>query len=140
MGNTCSYTQVAPNEGCWDIWTRCNITQAQLLEYNGADLCTNGLKVDQYVCCSPGNLPDFSPQPYENGTCYTYTAVKGDNCWNIAEAHHIDPRSTALEDRNANTWGWAGCAGLQEGARMCLSTGNPPVIRPHHWHLSLTTS
>jgi chitinase len=35
-----------------------------------------------------------------------------------------------LEERNKNTWGWAGCSYLQPGQVICLSTGSPPMPAP----------
>jgi hypothetical protein len=38
-----------------------------------------------------------------------------------------------IEDYNAQTWGWSGCAQIQQGAFICVSSGEPPmpVALPH---------
>lgn len=47
---TCSYTQAEAGDGCWSLADRCKITQDQLKEYNGPDVCK--IEVGKYVCCS----------------------------------------------------------------------------------------
>ncbi|KAL2784674.1 hypothetical protein BJX66DRAFT_348146 [Aspergillus keveii] len=124
----CETTQVQAGDGCWALADRCGITQAQLLEYNPqANFCET-LDIDQWVCCSPGDLPDFTPQPGQDGSCYAYTIESGAGCWDIAEAHYIT--TDDIDDFNANTWGWAGCSALQPGQRICLSEGDPPMPAP----------
>jgi chitinase len=73
MGQTCSYTQAVAGDGCYSIAERCDITQAQLISYNGDPNLCSDLQVGQYLCCSSGTLPDFTPQPNANGSCLTYT-------------------------------------------------------------------
>ncbi|KAJ9374868.1 CAZyme family GH18 [Paecilomyces variotii] len=63
------------------------------------------------------------PQPYANGTCYTYTVQANDTCASIATAHKES--YTVIEQNNNNTWGWMGCSDLLVGQRICLSPGNP---------------
>lgn len=53
------------------------------------------LQVGQYVCCTPGALPDFSPKPYANGTCYTHTVQSGDTCGAIAASYQM--KATVIE-------------------------------------------
>lgn len=122
---TCKYTQVVSGDGCYSVAQRCAITQAQLISYNNdANLCSD-IQVGQYVCCSSGTLPDFTPQPNADGTCKSYTVKSGDYCAAIAQANTMTV--AAIESRNKNTWGWAGCSYLLVGAVMCLSTGSPPM-------------
>jgi chitinase len=122
---TCSYTQAVSGDGCFSVAQRCAITQAQLILYNNdANLCSD-LKVGQYICCSAGALPDFTPQPNPDGTCKSYTVKSGDFCAAIAQANTM--AVTDIESRNKNTWGWAGCSYLLVGEVMCLSTGSPPM-------------
>lgn len=124
----CKYTQAVSGDGCFSVAQRCAITQAQLISYNNdANLCNNpnNLKVGQYVCCSSGTLPDFTPQPNADGTCKSYTVKSHDYCAAIAEANTMTV--AAIESRNKNTWGWAGCGYLLAGAVICLSTGSPPM-------------
>ncbi|KAJ5097138.1 hypothetical protein N7456_007859 [Penicillium angulare] len=123
--DTCQYTQVVAGDGCWALAQRCGITQEQLEGYNGGSNFCNSLLVGQYVCCSDGTLPDFSPQPNPDGSCFSYTVVAGDLCSTIASAHSME--SAKIEDVNTNTWGWQGCGDLQIGMKMCLSTGSPPM-------------
>jgi chitinase len=122
---TCKYTQAVSGDGCFSVAQRCAITQAQLISYNNdANLCSN-LKVGQYVCCSSGTLPDFTPQPNADGTCKSYSIKSGDYCAAIAQANTMTV--AAIESRNKNTWGWAGCRYLLVSAVICLSTGSPPM-------------
>ncbi|KAL2812789.1 hypothetical protein BDW59DRAFT_167716 [Aspergillus cavernicola] len=78
--STCSYVQVASGDSCASLVQECGITAAEFTNYNPAsDLCS-ALAVGQYVCCSEGDLPDFSPKPYSNGTFYTYAVQSGNSC------------------------------------------------------------
>ncbi|KAL1966730.1 hypothetical protein VTN77DRAFT_3927 [Rasamsonia byssochlamydoides] len=86
-------------------------------------MCSD-LQIGQYVCCSSGSLPDFAPQPYSNGTCYTYTVQSGDTCSAIAATYQMEV--SVIENSNNNTWGWMGCSDLLVGMNICLSSGNPP--------------
>ncbi|OBT85619.1 hypothetical protein VE02_05173 [Pseudogymnoascus sp. 03VT05] len=100
---TCRYTQAVAGDGCYSVAERCAITQAQLISYNNANLCITTLQVGQYVCCSSGTLPDFTPQPNADGTCKSYTVKSGDYCAAIAQANTMTV--AAIESRNKNTWG-----------------------------------
>lgn len=124
---TCRYTQAAAGDGCWALADRCKITQEELIEYNDPDLC-EALVVGQYVCCSPGELPDFSPQPNPDGTCKTHTIQSGDLCDTIARENSMTVDD--INERNKNTWGWMGCSYLVVGNVICLSTGSPPMPAP----------
>ncbi len=124
---TCSYLQVAANDSCWSLATqKCKITTDNFYKYNGgSDKLCNTIKSGDYVCCSAGSLPDFSPQPNADGTCASYTVKANDGCKSIADAHQIKDY-TLLDQYNKNTWGWAGCSGgLQLKQVICLSKGNP---------------
>lgn len=122
---TCSYTQAVAGDGCFALADRCKITQQQLIDYNkDPNLCSN-LKVGQYVCCSAGDLPDFTPQPNPDGSCKTYSVGDGDFCSAIAEKNQMTVDD--IENRNKKTWGWAGCQYLLPGQILCLSTGSPPM-------------
>ncbi|KAL4937116.1 hypothetical protein BDV06DRAFT_227257 [Aspergillus oleicola] len=125
----CEAIQVEADDGCWALADRCGITQDKLGEYNpGDDFCTT-LELDQWVCCSEGDLPDLSPQPGEDGSCFSYSVKEGDDCWAIGDEHYITEDD--IYDYNGNTWGWAGCGeGLQEGQLICLSDGDPPMPAP----------
>jgi chitinase len=123
---TCKYTQAVSGDGCYSISQRCGITQAQLLSYNNdTNLCSD-VKVGQYLCCSSGSLPDFTPQPNSDGSCKTYTFKAGDYCSAIATANTMTVAD--IEARNKNTWGWISCnATIYTGTIICLSTGTPPM-------------
>ncbi|RHZ56572.1 uncharacterized protein CDV56_100433 [Aspergillus thermomutatus] len=92
-----------------------------------SDFCSK-LKPKQHVCCSEGDLPDFSPKPNEDGSCYTYQVKEDDNCDNLAAEYSLT--RDALEDFNKNTWGWNGCQLLYKDTIMCLSKGTPPFPAP----------
>ncbi|OKO97981.1 hypothetical protein PENSUB_9561 [Penicillium subrubescens] len=85
----CTTVQVVSGDTCTTLVSECGITATEFYDYNTAsDLCST-LAVGQYVCCSAGNLPDYSPQPYSNGTCYTYLVQSGDSCSALAAAYSI---------------------------------------------------
>lgn len=94
---TCSYTQVKSGDTCTTLAAECNVTLAQFETYNGGASQCNTLQPGQYVCCSSGTPPDFSPKPYANGTCYTYGVQSGDTCSAIASAHQMS--ATVIEVR-----------------------------------------
>ncbi|KAH9203891.1 glycoside hydrolase superfamily [Leptodontidium sp. 2 PMI_412] len=122
---TCKYTQAVSGDGCWSVADRCAVTQAQLISYNNdAKLCSN-LKVGQYICCSAGTLPNFTPQPNSDGTRKSYTVKSNDYCAAIAASNTMTVAD--IESRNKNTWGWTGCSYLLVGAVICLSAGSPPM-------------
>ncbi|KAF2966983.1 hypothetical protein GQX73_g6604 [Xylaria multiplex] len=104
--DTCRYIQAESGDGCWALTQRCGITEQELESYNGGASFCNNINVNQYVCCSPGSLPDFSPQP-TNGNCYAYTIQSGDTCGTIATAHEM--QVSGIENNNNLTWGWMGC-------------------------------
>jgi chitinase len=125
---TCSYIQAQSGDGCWSLSQTCGITQTQLQNYNGGASFCNNIQVGQYVCCSAGTLPDFSPQPQPNGACTTYTVQSGDTCSAITNSHSMTVDQ--LNARNAQTWGWMNCPTLFIGQVICLSTGTPPMPAP----------
>jgi hypothetical protein len=125
----CTYVQVASGDGCSSLAQKCGISQTQFRNYNpSAAACgPTSVTVGEYVCCSPGTLPDFSPKPNADGSCASYTVQTGDNCANIAAANSIT--TDQLNEFNTNTWGWKGCDPLALG-NICLSTGSPPMPAP----------
>ncbi|KAL4804670.1 glycoside hydrolase superfamily [Aspergillus unguis] len=127
MSDVCSYIQVVANDGCWALADRCGITQTELKKYNGDSVCDNPI-VGDYVCCSTGDLPDFSPQPDDDGNCYVHIVQEHDLCSTIAEANQMD--ADDIDGYNALTWGWTGCDRLQLGQSICLSEGTPPFPSP----------
>ena len=93
----------------------------------GPKFCNIVLK-NQTVCCSAGSLPDFSPKPYPNGTCYTYVVNPDDTCYSIATANQMNASNIPIY--NTQSWGWQGCNPLQKGQKICLSSGTPPFPAP----------
>lgn len=128
MGSTCNYAQVQAGEGCFALARSCSITQDQLQQYNTAANFCSSLQPGQYVCCSPGDHPDFAPKPNANGTCYVYITQAGDSCSAVAAAHQTTVDN--ITSFNSQTWGWSGCSGLQVEQRICLSEGTPPFPSP----------
>jgi GH18 family chitinase len=124
----CETVSVEPVDSCASLATRCRISPANFTKYNpGASFCAN-LKPKQHVCCSSGSLPDFSPSPNADGTCYAYQAKANDNCDDLAAQFSLTREK--IENFNKNTWGWNGCKLLFVGTNMCLSKGNPPFPAP----------
>lgn len=121
--DTCSYIQAESGDGCWSLAQRCGITKDELDSYNGPASFCDSITVKQYVCCSSGSLPDFTPQPTD-GNCYAYTVQANDTCASTAAAHQM--QVSGIENNNNQSWGWMGCSDLQIGQKICLSTGNPP--------------
>jgi len=102
QSNTCQYTQIQAGDGCFAVSQRCGITISQLESYNGGgNFCTT-LQIDQYACCSSGSLPDFTPQPEDDGSCFAYTVKDGDYCYDIATRYQMTVSD--LERRNSQTW------------------------------------
>jgi chitinase len=126
--DTCSYIQVIPGDSCGALASRCGITGAQFESFNRIPSLCSTLQVDQFVCCSAGTLPDFSPQPNPDGNCATYTVQSGDWCDLIAQNHFIE--SADIETFNGGTWGWAGCQFLQTGQAICVSQGELSSQQP----------
>jgi chitinase len=125
---TCTYIQAQSGDGCYSLAQACGISQTQLQNYNGGASFCNNIQLGQYVCCSAGTLPDFSPQPQPNGACTTYTVQSGDTCSAITNSHSMSVDQ--LNSRNAQTWGWVNCPTLFIGQVICLSTGTPPMPAP----------
>lgn len=75
----CRDTPVIKDDGCGSLASRCGISGADFMKYNSKveNLCST-LKPPQYVCCSEGDLPDHTPQPNADGTCFTYE-IKADD-------------------------------------------------------------
>jgi chitinase len=137
----CTTVQVVSGDGCAALAERCGITAAEFTEYNSDESLCSTLTPGQHVCCSSGTLPDFSPQPNDDGSCATYTIVADDSCSAIAAAN--DLTVDEIESFNTETWGkylfycltryiltcigWNGCDTLWVGTIMCLSTGEPPM-------------
>lgn len=119
---TCRTIQVVSGDGCGTLASRCGISGADFTKYNTqANLCST-LMPGQYVCCSPGGLPDIRPKPKPDGTCATYLVVSGDSCARLAASNGLKVED--IERFNlGTTWGWNGCNALMTDMYICLSTG-----------------
>ncbi|KAJ7241098.1 glycoside hydrolase superfamily [Mycena rebaudengoi] len=115
----CQFATVA---SCFSIAQAAKITTDQLLAFNPGLNC-NSLAIGQKLCITTGTLPG---QPHQNpdGSCATYTAVAGDSCSTIAAKFSV--LIADIEGWNVNTFHWNGCAGLQVGFTLCVSSGTPP--------------
>ncbi|KXJ87189.1 glycoside hydrolase superfamily, partial [Microdochium bolleyi] len=124
----CKYTVIEEKDRCGAIATRCNLSLAKLVEYNGGDQTAfcNNLKPKTAACCSSGRKPDFKPKPQANGDCAVHEVQKDDGCWAIADKYHLN--QTELHKLNVGkTWGWAGCGSLLADQKICISEGRPPM-------------
>ncbi|CAG8893424.1 unnamed protein product [Penicillium egyptiacum] len=120
----CRTVQVDSGNGCAELAAKCGISGADFTRYNsGSDFCSK-LKPKQHVCCSQGTLPDFSPKPKADGSCYSYKVKDDDNCDNLAAEYSLTKQD--IEDFNKNTWGWNGCVLIYSKTVMCLSKGTAP--------------
>lgn len=126
--DTCDYVQVVSGDSCGSLTDKCGITAKELDKYNPNPKLCSELAVGQYICCSPGDLPDFTPKPNPNGTCYTYHVQSGDFCAKIASEHSIEVED--IESFNTETWGWMGCDNMQAAQTLCLSKGDSPFPAP----------
>jgi hypothetical protein len=75
-----------------------------------------------------GKLPDFSPKPSPDGSCYKYQVKDNDNCDNLAAEYSLTRDD--LAEFNKDTWGWNGCQLLYKDTVMCLSEGTAPFPAP----------
>ncbi|CAD6446912.1 f6d5cff8-cbfa-480f-9e27-745d368ed426 [Sclerotinia trifoliorum] len=123
--DTCKTVVVASGDGYGTLADECGISAADFTTYNPSSTLFSTLAVGQHVCCSAGNLPNYSPQSNANGTCATYTFVTNDSCSQLAALNSITIDD--IESFNRHTWSWMGCADLQAGYNICLSTGDPPM-------------
>jgi chitinase len=134
---TCKYVQAVKDDNCWSLATqKCGITTDDFYKYNANgdwDKFCSGILPGDYVCCSAGMPPDFSPKPNPDGTCASYTVAANDGCKAIASKNSIKDYKK-LDDFNKNTWGWQGCdVGLGLGQIICISSGSPnmPAYNPN---------
>lgn len=119
---TCTYITQQSGQYCADLATACKISLTQLYSYNPTlGSSCQGLIAGQKVCCTSGGL---APPQNSDGSCATYTVVQNDSCNSIGANNGLT--NTQLANFNTKTWGWLGCADLQLGAVICLSTGTPP--------------
>lgn len=124
----CTTIQVVSGDSCASLASKCGISASDFTDYNPQDDLCSTLQPYQHVCCSDGNLPDFAPQPNDDGSCATYTIASGDTCSGLAAEYSLTVDD--LEDFNMNTWAWNGCDDIWVGTIICLSTGDPPMPAP----------
>ena len=124
----CRTVQVESGDSCEKLAAKCGIPPAAFTKVNPAsDFCAT-LRPKQHVCCSMGDLPDFSPKPNDDGSCHSYQVKTDDNCDDLAAQFSLTRQK--LEDFNEKTWGWNGCKLLFVDTVMCLSKGSPPFPAP----------
>ncbi|KAG9256684.1 glycoside hydrolase [Emericellopsis atlantica] len=127
----CETIEVNQGNGCPELAPRCGISGDDFTKYNDYDddLCST-LQRGQHVCCTSGDLPDFSPDPNPDGSCSTHRVGPEDTCSSLAAANSLDAED--IKDFNKNTWGWSECDPLYRGTLICLSPGDPsmPATRP----------
>ena len=118
----CKKKTVVSGDTCPSLAKACGISLDKFYEYNSKSICNN-LQINSKVCCTDGSL---KPQPYDNGTCYTYTTQPDDTCYDIGLIWSIKADDIA-DFNDGTTWGWNGCGSLSAGQNICLSKGNPPT-------------
>lgn len=124
----CRTVQVESGDSCAALATKCGISPVDFTKYNDEeDFCAT-LIPKQRVCCSEGDLPDFSPKPNEDGSCFAYQVKDNDNCGSLAASYSLT--RDKIEEFNQNTWGWNGCELLFVDTVMCLSEGDAPFPAP----------
>ncbi|VZH92031.1 unnamed protein product [Fusarium fujikuroi] len=121
----CKAIQVVSGDSCASLAKKCKVTTANFNKYNPAKNFCSTLAPKQWVCCSAGTLPDKTPQPSKDGTCFIYKIKSGDGCYSLGQNFGITQKF--IEDVNKNTWGFAGCNRLQLGQPICLSKGKNPM-------------
>jgi hypothetical protein len=121
----CTTIQVASGDSCGSLATKCGITAAEFTTYNPSSTLCGSLVPLEHVCCSAGDMPDFTPKPNADGSCATYTVQPDENCSGIGAANSLT--NDQIESFNTDTWAWSGCADVQKYAVICLSTGSPPM-------------
>ena len=97
---------------------------------NGPDLCGPKLGQGQWVCCTPGNLPDHSPKPNADGSCVTHLLTAVSECWKIAKEYDTTVEKL-IEYNKGTTWGWADCNHLFPDTLICVGPGDPPLPVPN---------
>ncbi|KAL7940236.1 glycoside hydrolase family 18 protein [Trichoderma barbatum] len=122
---TCKTKSVVSGGSCTSMATKCGLKAADFTTLHSDDktFCST-LVAGRPVCCTHGKLPDITPKPNKDGSCFVYTITSDDGCDAIAASHGLT--ADKIEDLNKKTWGWNGCKVLYKDAQICLSTGTPP--------------
>ncbi|PNY28258.1 Uncharacterized protein TCAP_01844 [Tolypocladium capitatum] len=148
---TCRAIQVVSGDSCGALASRCGISGNDFTKNNPSSNLCSDLQPGQWVCCSPGPLPDMTPKKNADGSCATHTIQDGDTCSKIFLTYHINHKD--INGFNKDTWGWMGCKFLtttwrpSEACRkvsanispgellfahsvICISAGTPPMPSP----------
>jgi LysM repeat protein len=125
---TCKTRKIESGDTCGALASKCGITPAQFTAFNSNPSLCSTLAAGGIVCCGKGTLPDITPKPNSDGSCFVYQTKSGDDCSKIAAGNGLT--IAKLEDLNKNTWGWNGCSLLFVGINMCLSSGSVPMPAP----------
>ena len=125
---TCQTRKVEAGDSCGALASKCGITPAQFTTFNPNPSLCSTLAPGGIVCCGKGTLPDITPKPNADGSCFVYQTKAGDDCSTIAASNGLI--IAKLEALNKNTWGWNGCSLLFVGINMCLSSGSAPMPAP----------
>lgn len=120
----CKTIAVQSGDGCASLAARCRINGNTFMSYNPRLDCSK-LVVDQWVCCTPGNLPSRQPHQKPDGSCYSEKVVSGSTC--AAWERKYDITESNINEWNKNTWRWTNCSALQIGNKICLSPGKAPL-------------
>ena len=120
----CRTIRVESGDICDSLARRCGIGTTALKSFNRG-ICDRTLYAGEPVCCSSGSLPNYQPDPNEDGSCVYHEVEKDEGCDMIARSYGLDPDD--LFDLNKKTWAWDGCGNLQIGLRICVSSGRPPM-------------
>ncbi|KAL4733440.1 glycoside hydrolase superfamily [Aspergillus similis] len=124
----CTTIQVASGDTCDTLAAECGVPTAEFIEYNSQLDSSCDVVAGQHVCCTDGDLPDYTPSADSDGNCYSYTVQTGDTCSALAAAYDITADDIETWNTGSNgTWGWMGCNDLLVGSYICLSDGWPPM-------------
>ncbi|KAJ2567329.1 hypothetical protein IW140_004542 [Coemansia sp. RSA 1813] len=116
----CTGMFVQSGDGCAKLAQTCNISENTFNQYNPS--CPS-IQVGQLVCCTK---PSFTANA--DGTCHVHTQSGSQYCSDIAGMYGIT--NDNIEEWNAGTFGWKGCAFLGQGMKVCVSPGTPPRPTP----------
>lgn len=125
---TCQTIKVESGDGCGSLASKCGITGEQFTTFNPISNLCGTLGIGQLVCCGKGTLPDLTPKPNADGSCFVYQTVKDDSCSAIAASNGLTIEK--VEEYNKQTWAWNGCSLLDVGVNICLSSGAAPMPAP----------
>lgn len=128
----CKAYEVSGGDDCWSIATdKCGLKNlAALYELNpgGKKMCDKGIVPGDHFCCTKGTMPDFSPEPNNDGTCKHVLVDDGDTCDTLAkDTCGIKPKQFYEYNGGGKS---AFCNKLERRQIMCCSSGKKPDLRP----------